>query len=55
MNAPEAYIQFKQGLITANGQVTGSSTAEFLRNYMSEFHQFITRVCTALPTRELTS
>ena len=33
----------------ADGQVTDSSTAEFLRNYMAEFHAFITRVYTALP------
>src|SRR5690349_11477197 len=33
MNAPEAYIQFKPGLIDDDGQVTDSSTAEFLRNY----------------------
>ena len=49
MNAPEAYIQFKPGLITNDAQVTDSSTAEFLRNYMAEFHSFITRVYTALP------
>ena len=49
MNAPEAYIQFKKGLITADGDVTDSSTAEFLRNYMAEFHAFIRRVYTALP------
>jgi chromate reductase, NAD(P)H dehydrogenase (quinone) len=49
MNAPEAYIQFKQGLITDEGEVTNESTAEFLRNYMAEFHQFIVRVHTVLP------
>jgi chromate reductase, NAD(P)H dehydrogenase (quinone) len=49
MNAPEAYIQFKPGLITDEGEVTNESTAEFLRNYMAEFHQFIVRVYTALP------
>ena len=49
MNAPEAYIQFKQGLITDAGDVTNESTAEFLRNYMAEFHQFIERVYTVLP------
>jgi chromate reductase len=52
MNTPEAYIQFKPGLITADGRVTDPSTAEFLRNYMAEFHQFITRVYTALPREE---
>ena len=49
MNAPEAYIQFKPGLITKEGDVTVESTAEFLRNYMTEFHTFIKRVYTALP------
>jgi chromate reductase len=49
MNAPEAYIQFKPGLITDEGEVTNQSTAEFLRNYMAEFHQFIVRVHTVLP------
>ena len=49
MNAPEAYIQFKPGLITDEGEVTIESTAEFLKDYMAEFHQFIVRVYTALP------
>ncbi len=49
MNAPEAYIQFKPGLITDEGEVTNESTAEFLTNYMTEFHRFIARVYTALP------
>ena len=51
MNAPEAYIQFTPGLITDDGEVTVSSTAEFLRNYMAEFYGFITRVYTVLPRR----
>lgn len=49
MNAPEAYIQFKPGLITDDGQVTDKSTEEFLRNYMAELHAFIVRVYTVLP------
>ncbi|MFU0503128.1 NADPH-dependent FMN reductase [Pseudaminobacter sp. NGMCC 1.201702] len=49
MNAPEAYIQFKPGLITDDGEVTDQSTAEFLRNYMAEFDAFITRVYTVIP------
>lgn len=49
MNAPEAYIQFKPGLITDEGEVTNASTAEFLKNYMIEFRAFIERVYTALP------
>jgi len=49
MNQVEAYIQFKPGLITANGEVTDESTQEFLRNYMTELHAFIVRVLTVLP------
>ncbi|WP_421956432.1 NADPH-dependent FMN reductase [Polaromonas sp.] len=49
MNAPEAYIQFTPGLITEDGEVTNEKTAEFLRNYMSDFHQFIARVLAVLP------
>jgi len=44
MNTLEAYIQFTPGLITDDGQVTIDTTAEFLRNYMAEFHTFIARV-----------
>jgi chromate reductase len=49
MNAPEAYIQFKPGLITDDGEVTNEETADFLRHYMAEFHDFIVRVYLALP------
>jgi chromate reductase len=49
MNAPEAYIHFKPGLITDDGQVTDDGTADFLRNYMNELHLFIVRVLTVLP------
>jgi chromate reductase len=49
MNSPEAYIQFKDGLIDEHGQVTDDSTREFLRKYMEEFHGFIVRVLTVLP------
>jgi chromate reductase len=49
MNAPEAYIQFKPGLVTDDGEVTNEGTADFLRNYMKEFHIFIARVLSTLP------
>ena len=48
MNSIEAYIQFLPGLITDDGEVTDPQTEEFLKNFMSEFQGFITRVCTAL-------
>jgi chromate reductase len=49
MNAPEAYIQFKPGMITDDGEVTVPETETFLRDFMSEFHLFIERVLTVLP------
>ena len=49
MNTVEAYIQFRPGLITEDGEVTDDSTEEFLRNYLKEFHMFVTRVLTVLP------
>jgi chromate reductase len=49
MNAPEAYIHFTPNLVTDDGEVTVSSTKEFLRNYMAEFHGFIGRVLSVLP------
>lgn len=49
MNTVEAYVQFKPGLITADGEVTDKGTAEFLRNYMTELSAFIARVLTVLP------
>ncbi|MGH6951529.1 MAG: NADPH-dependent FMN reductase [Vitreimonas sp.] len=49
MTSPEAYIQFTPGLVTDDGEVTNASTEEFLRNYMKEFHTFVTRVRSILP------
>ncbi len=49
MNAPEAFIQFKPGLITEDGQVTVASTEKFLRTYIEAFSAFIDRHYRALP------
>jgi chromate reductase len=49
MNAPEAYIQYTPGLIDDQGEVTEDSVREFLRTYMTEFHDLIARVTAALP------
>ncbi len=51
MNAPEAYITFKPGMIDDNGEVTVESTRDFLRSYMQEFHDHIERVLTVLPNQ----
>ena len=49
MNSIEAYVQFEDRLISADGHVSNASTREFLEGFMAEFHGFITRVYTALP------
>jgi chromate reductase len=49
MNDVEAYIHFKPSLISDDGQVSDSSTADFLRRYMKEFHDFVARMQTLLP------
>ena len=49
MNSPEAYVQFTDGLITDDGEVTNEATQKFLRDYLEEFHGFIQRVYTVLP------
>ncbi|MCG5479882.1 MAG: NAD(P)H-dependent oxidoreductase [Ensifer alkalisoli] len=49
MNAIEAYIQFTPNLISDDGVVNSESTENFLRNYMSEFSNFIGRVFTVFP------
>ncbi|MEO6821024.1 MAG: NADPH-dependent FMN reductase [Candidatus Nanopelagicales bacterium] len=49
MNSPEAYIQFKHGLFTDDGEITNSTTEEFLTDYMKAFSTFVCRVLTVLP------
>ena len=49
MNWPEAYIQYKDGMIGDDGDVTIDSTREFLSSYMAEFKAFIGRVLTVHP------
>ena len=44
MSAPEAYIQFTPGLIADDGEVTETSTEQFLRDFMEAFVVFVTRV-----------
>jgi chromate reductase len=49
MNAIEAYIQFKPGLTTDDGEVTNEGTEKFLKGWIDEFAGFVERVYTALP------
>lgn len=49
MNAVEAYIQFTPNLVTDDGKVQVESTEAFLRDYMTEFSNFIGRVLSVYP------
>jgi chromate reductase len=49
MNSIEAYIQFKPGLITDDGEVTNEGTEKFLKGWIDEFAAFVERVYMALP------
>jgi len=49
MNNVEAYIQFKPGLLSEDGQVNDDVTADFLLTYLKEFRDFVVRVLTVLP------
>ena len=41
MNSVEAYVTFRPGLIGDDGKVSDDATADFLRNYMTQFHGFV--------------
>ena len=49
MNSIEAYIQYHDGMITDDFEITDASTRKFVTKFMAEFHAFITRVYTAIP------
>jgi chromate reductase len=49
MTAPEAYITFRPGLVTDDGEVTDETTAAFLADFMAEFRDYTERVLTVLP------
>jgi chromate reductase len=49
MTAPEAYVHFRPGLFTDDGEVTEESTAAFLGEFMNEFAVHIQRVRTVIP------
>lgn len=49
MTAPEAYVSFKPGLFTDDGEITDDSTTRFLSEFMHEFRDHVERVLTVLP------
>ncbi|WP_158865113.1 NADPH-dependent FMN reductase [Leifsonia sp. AG29] len=52
MNAPEAYIWMRPGLIEPDGTVTDAGTEAFLRGYMNAFFEYIERVLTVVPAAQ---
>ena len=50
MNSPEAYIQFKDGMINDAGEIADKSTAEFLGKYLNAFHEHIAHMLTKVPS-----
>jgi chromate reductase len=51
MNAPEAYIQYTADAFRPDGEVTDSTTAQFLTDFMADFGVFVERVLGALPAQ----
>ena len=49
MNTVEAYVQFREGMVSEDGEVSDERTREFLRKYMEELLGFVVRVLTVLP------
>ncbi|CAM3594970.1 NADPH-dependent FMN reductase [Kibdelosporangium persicum] len=43
LGQPEAYVQYTEGLITENGEVTNETTAEFLALFLNAFTEHIKR------------
>ena len=49
MTAPEAYIQYSPEIFADDGRILDTGTEDFLRTFMSEFHDYMQRVLTVLP------
>lgn len=44
LNAPEAYITFRDDVFSNDGEVRDEATAKFLRHFMEEYDAFVQRV-----------
>jgi chromate reductase len=49
MTSPEAYVQYSRAVFADDGEVLNDETATFLRNYMTEFRDYVERVLTVIP------
>ena len=43
LNQPEAFIQFKDGLVDSNGKITVEATAKFLQGWMDRYVDWVKR------------
>jgi chromate reductase len=41
LNQPEAFVQFKEGLVDAHGKITVEATQKFLQTWMDKFSAFV--------------
>ncbi|MGW0045373.1 NADPH-dependent FMN reductase [Rhodococcus sp. NPDC003348] len=46
---PEAYIQFTEGLINEDGEITDQSTAAFVTDWLKKFEDFVCKVVSVNP------
>jgi len=44
LNAPEAYVTFRDDVFSNDGEVRDAATAKFLRHFMEEYDAFVQRV-----------
>ncbi len=43
LNQPEAFVQFKEGLVDAHGKITVEATAKFLQGWMDKYVDWVKR------------
>jgi chromate reductase len=41
LNQPEAFVQFKEGLVDAHGKITNDDTRKFLQGWMDKYTAFV--------------
>ncbi|MFE3292364.1 NADPH-dependent FMN reductase [Rhodococcus sp. NPDC059234] len=46
---PEAYIQFTEGLINDDGEITDQTTAAFVADWLEKFEEFVCKVVSVNP------
>jgi chromate reductase len=52
MGGPEVYLQFKDGMIDAEGNISNDSTKKFLQAFVDKFAAWVERQHNAMPAQE---